>query len=192
MDYIQEFLLCELLWNDVVWSKHDRKDKPDTSWPNTSEEDLLKKPWQYQLLYFMEAMILRYWRALCAASLWALLQEMPVPWHTVSGEVESSTKHWYRPFTVSSSAKCKQRKRLRTKIWRHQEPFKILKDEMPVCVYPKKLQNRWDALSAVLSELNGTYSESHCNKPFLLFPLFTFQTALARIQQQSQNPLCEN
>ena len=53
--------------------------------------------------YLMEAMILMYWRALCAASLWALLQEMPVPWHTVTGEVDSSARHWYWPFTVSSS-----------------------------------------------------------------------------------------
>lgn len=56
-------------------------------------------------VYLMEAMILMYWRALCAASLCALLQEMPVPWHTVTGEVDSSAKHWYWPFTVSSSAK---------------------------------------------------------------------------------------
>lgn len=57
------------------------------------------------VFHLMEAMILMYWRALCAASLWALLQEMPVPWHTVTGEVDSSARHWYWPFTVSSSAK---------------------------------------------------------------------------------------
>lgn len=55
--------------------------------------------------YLMEAMILMYWRALCAASLCALLQERPVPWHTVTGEVDSSARHWYWPFTVSSSVK---------------------------------------------------------------------------------------
>lgn len=59
----------------------------------------------------MEAMILRYWRALWAASLWALLQEMPVPWHTVTGEVDSSTRHWYSPFTVSSSAGRRDRRK---------------------------------------------------------------------------------
>lgn len=47
--------------------------------------------------------ILRYWSALCAASLWALPQVMPVPWHTVTGTVDSCTRHWYSPLTVSSS-----------------------------------------------------------------------------------------
>lgn len=45
------------------------------------------------VVHLLEAMILMYCSALWAASLWALLQEMPVPWHTVTGEVDSSARH---------------------------------------------------------------------------------------------------
>lgn len=43
------------------------------------------------VVYLMEALM--YCSALWAASLWALLQEMPVPWHTVTGVVDSSARH---------------------------------------------------------------------------------------------------
>lgn len=76
------------------------EDYKNKSWPrNTGVVWWGRRPGVYR----PPAMILTYCRALCAASLWALPQEMPVPWHTVTGEVESSARHWYCPFTVSSS-----------------------------------------------------------------------------------------
>lgn len=43
--------------------------------------------------HFLSAIIFKYCRALCAASLCALPQEMPEPWQTVMGLVESSARH---------------------------------------------------------------------------------------------------
>lgn len=51
----------------------------------------------------LHTIILMYCRALCAAEFWALPLVIPDPWHTVTGLVDISTKHWYWPFTVSSS-----------------------------------------------------------------------------------------
>lgn len=49
------------------------------------------------------AMILRYCRALRAASARAASREGAVPWHTVVGCVDSSTRHWYRPLRLCSA-----------------------------------------------------------------------------------------
>lgn len=43
--------------------------------------------------HFLSAIIFKYCRALCAASLCALPQEIPEPWQTVMGLVESSARH---------------------------------------------------------------------------------------------------
>lgn len=54
--------------------------------------------------HFLSAIIFKYCRALWAASLCALPQEIPEPWQTVMGLVESSARHWYCPLALSSSA----------------------------------------------------------------------------------------
>lgn len=53
--------------------------------------------------YFLSAIIFKYCKALWAASLWALPQEIPEPWQTVMGLVDSSARHWYCPLALSSS-----------------------------------------------------------------------------------------
>ena len=51
----------------------------------------------------MDPLLFKYCKALWAASLWALLQEIPGPWQLMMGLVGTSVRHRYCPLALSSS-----------------------------------------------------------------------------------------